>query len=317
MTATEAGAPSGSRPTSARPARGGWLALGALLWVVAGPLAAQVRVDDRERLAFERPESWAMQYFSSISRPTGLGAPREIEAGAVELGFEAGWVPSLSDAERTVGFYGTKTEDLNKTSVFGRPRVTVGLPKSFSLILSYLPPIEVFGIEPNLLSVGVGRPVLTRGNKRLGVLLAAQDGTLGGDFTCSASEVAAGGDRVRNPFGCEEPSRDELDTRSLTLELSGAATIGRFEPYVAAALTSMDLEFRIHARYSGIFDTTRLSASGETVSALAGLGVELTRRSRAAIELFYTPLDVMRRLRAPTRTEELVNVRALVSYRVR
>lgn len=305
-------------PALARVARPVSIALGALLWLSAtGLVEAQVRVDNREELAFDRPESWAMKYFSSVSLPTGLGGPRELEAGSIDLGLEAGWVPSLDEEERTVGFFGTKTEDLNKTSIFGRPRATFGLPRRFSLTLGYVPPIEVNGVEPNLLAVAIGRPLLTRGNKRLGLALAAQDGTMKGDFTCSAAEAAAGDDRTRNPFGCEAPSRDELDVRTLTLELTGAATIGRFEPYLAISWTSMDLEFQLDALYSGIVDTTRQTTDGSTVSLAVGTGIELSGRSRAAIEMYYTELEVQRRLGAPSRSENLFNVRALVSYRVR
>lgn len=144
------------------------VALGLLLALTAaGSVSAQSTLSGREELDFDRPESWAMKYFASLSLMTGMGVPRRLAAGEVDLGLEAGWIPSLSEAERTVGFGGTKTEDLNKTSVFGRVRTLVGLPRAFSLEVGWVPPLEVGGVESNLLSLAIGRPVFESGGKRL------------------------------------------------------------------------------------------------------------------------------------------------------
>ncbi len=44
------------------------------LWLIrAGAAHAQQPLEDRARLAFDRPESWAMKYFTSLSLPTGMG----------------------------------------------------------------------------------------------------------------------------------------------------------------------------------------------------------------------------------------------------
>ena len=112
-------------------------------------------IDETDELDFDDPQSWAMQYFGSVALFTPLGAPVVREAGSVDLALEVTQVPHLSADERRVGFGGFKEEDLNRLPVFVRPRVAVGLPHRFAIEVGYVPPIEVDGIEPNLLSLAV------------------------------------------------------------------------------------------------------------------------------------------------------------------
>jgi hypothetical protein len=83
----------------------------------------------------------------------GLSVPHARGYGAVEVGFELGGIPSLNERQRTVGFDGTKVEDLNRTPVFGRLRLLVGLPAGFSAEVGWVPPIEIDGSTSNLLDL--------------------------------------------------------------------------------------------------------------------------------------------------------------------
>lgn len=297
-------------------------ALGAVaLWLLAATAAAaQPVLDVREELDFDRPEAWAMKYFSSVTLLTGMGVPERLAPWTVEVGLEAGWVPSLSREERTVGFYGTKEEDLNKTSVFGRGRLTVGLPAAFSVTLSWVPPVDVGGVEPNLFAANLGRPLYEGQRFRLGARLFAQGGTLVGDITCNRETAAAGDDPVRNPFGCQEPSRDELTLRYAGAELAAgwtAGSSGRLEPYAALAAARLDPEFQVDARYAGVVDRTLQVTEGTIYSLTLGLGYTLGESTRLATEAFYAPLDVIRHPGADKESEDLLNLRVMVSYRLR
>ena len=55
-----------------------------LLFLGATPAAqAQGVIDVTEELDFDRPESWAMKYFASLSLLTGMGVPERMgERGA-------------------------------------------------------------------------------------------------------------------------------------------------------------------------------------------------------------------------------------------
>src|SRR5262245_24939001 len=74
-----------------------------------------------ESLDSDRPEAWAMNYYTSVALFTGFGTPHSREFGSIELGGELDWLPQQGIAERRVGFNGTKLDDLNKAPIFGRP----------------------------------------------------------------------------------------------------------------------------------------------------------------------------------------------------
>jgi len=297
------------------------LALGTALAVAsAAPARAQFVVAETETLDFDRPESWGMKYYASLALLTSMGVPEKRAAGSVELGFEGSYVPQLSDAERRIGFNGTKLEDVNKTSFFGRIRGSVGLGKGLALELGYTPPVEVGGAKPNILALALGRSFELSPTWRLGVRGYGQIGTIEADITCSADEVAAGDDVQQNPFQCVEPSQDESRQKVIGLELvAGYDGSSRFKPYVGLGLNYMDLEFQVNALYSdGLVEDHNLQlTSGTTVSATAGLTFEANARWRVTAELFYSWLSITRPPATTSGNEGFFNGRMFVSYRIR
>lgn len=286
----------------------------ALALVLAPPATAQPVVDPHLPLPFDAPEAWAAKYFTAVSSMSALGVADETLPGALTLAFEGGWVPSLDERERTVGFGGTKEEDLNKTSVFGRLRLDVGLPGDLTLTVGWVPPLEVGGAEPNVLTLSLARPLVRTEGFRLALRLTAQDGKIEGDFTCSAEQAA--GDEP-SFFDCEAASSDELTPRYAGLEIAAAFPRGRVEPYVAVEARYMDLEFQVDARYNGFIDRTRHTMDGWTWSAAAGLALPLGEKLSAAAEVFYTPLDVVRPPRTDSENDALLNARGLLRWRLR
>lgn len=296
------------------------LLAGFLLGALAPASPAQIVIDFREEINFDRPEAWAMKYFASVNALTGLGAPRDLPKGHVELAFETGTIPTLSEVERTVGFDGTKTEDLNRGSVFARPRLLLGLPRKLSLDLGWVPPVERNGVEANLFSIAVGRPLFETRKVRMGLRGFAQIGTIEGDLTCSAAQAAAGNDLALNPFGCNAASNDEQEMNVLGLELSWAFKPGngsRWEPHLGLIASHMDLEFEVDASYENFEDHSVLTTDGVTVAVVGGATFQASDRLRIGGEIFYSPLDVVRPPSTSSANDGLVNVRALVTYRVR
>ena len=297
-----------------------FLSICGLVSLVLAPAAgAQTILDQREELDFDRPESWATVYAGSVTLMTGLGVPRALEPGAVELGLEGGWIPSLSDEERRVGFFGTKEEEINRSEIFARPRLTVGLPARWSVTVGYVPPVDLDGVEPNLLTVALARPLFEGRSMRLGGRLYASRGTIEGDITCDRDAASVGGfDPVTNPFGCLEPSNDELTIESFGLELGIAFPLRNgLEPHLSVAYNRFDNEFAIDARYFGVIDRTVQTTSGSTVSATAGLTWDAGEKVRLTGEAFYTPLDLIPTRDAPLESRDLFNVRVMLRYRLR
>ncbi len=297
-----------------------WIIYVAVVWMPVATAAAQPVVDFEEEVDFSRTEAWAMKYFGSVNLLTGFGTPRAARPGTIDLGLEINWVPALSDAQRTVGFVGTKMEDLNKTSVFVRPRFTLGLPSKLTLTLTYLPPIEAFGVKPHLFGAAIGRPVHEATRWRIGLRGYGQFGTIQGDFTCDEDTVAAGSDPIRNPFNCEEVSEDKYRLRTIGLETSFAwrsDPSSKLEPYAGLAVNYLDTDFEVNARYAGLIDRTVLLTDGFTVSFTAGLAYAFTDRLSLSGELFYSPLNFVRPPNKSSQNDGLFNLRSLVTYRIR
>ena len=297
------------------------LALAAVVAVTAAASTGAEVIAVEEQLDDQRPEAWAMRWFAATALPTAFGAAEELPAGTVDLGLEAGWVPSLSEEERRVGFYGTKVEDLNRTPLFGRPIVRVGLGAGFSASAGWVPPVEMDGATANLLSLALERPLVARASFRLAARLFYLAGSIAGDITCPAAEAAAGDDPVANPFGCEAPSDDEMEIESWGLELAAAWRLPAegLELYVSGLVQQLDSEFRVDAVYRGFHDLGRLSHQGSDLAATLGLAYRWRERTRIAGELFYSPLDIVRDPlgRGPSENEPLLNLRLLATYRLR
>ena len=285
------------------------------LLLMTVPADAKDPIDLSEQMDFDRPESWAMKYFASVSLFTGMGTPDYVEAGAVDLFFEGGNVPALSEEERRVGFLGDKVEDLNRTDVFGRIGADIGLPSDLTLSLGWSPRVEVGGLKANLFSFALARPIYDE-SWRLGVRLHAESGSIDGDLVCRANVVGVDDPSI-NPLQCHAPSEDEQKINYVGLELSASKVLGdRWQPHIAVSANHMDLELRINSDWGRFLDRSVLSTSGWTYSATAGITYLGGERWRLAGEVLYAPLDVVRDPEKGSQNDSLLNARFRVSYRI-
>jgi hypothetical protein len=296
------------------------LTLIVLLATPTAPARGQTFVlRDHEDLDFDRPEAWAMAWFAAVAFPTTLAGAQPLPAGAVELSLEGGWVPRLSEEQRSVGFLGDKPEDLNRTAVFGRPRLAVGLPAKVTATVSYAPPVDVDGVEPAVLSLSLARPLWQGDRAAVGARIFAQRGALRGDLTCPAA-LADVADPTIDPYGCEAASRDELSLELHGIELQAVATLARWprlSPYATLAWSQLEADFQVDARRNGFLDLTLLETDGTLWSGTLGLSLDTGTPVRLAGEIFYTPLDVVGRAGNGAETDGLLNARLLLAYRLR
>src|SRR5262245_56464000 len=227
-----------------------------------------------EHLASDRPESWAMNYFTSLTLMTGLGPPRDRERWSIEPGLELGWIPELTTRQRRVGFDGTKVEDLNKSPIFARLQVTIGLPWSTALTLAYVPPIPVFGVTPNLFAMALARPLYEGTRWTAGVRVYGQVGHVDGAFTCSEEAARSRAGSPQNPLGCTDESSDTATQRYAGLELTGAYHMEHprgLTPYVAVAGNVLWPQFQVDAmEIGGFHDRRRLVEDTTATFAVSG-----------------------------------------------
>jgi hypothetical protein len=270
-----------------------------------------------EQIAFDRPESWALKYFAAVTTFTPLGPPVERQPWQMDLGLELGWIPSLSEDQRRVGFEGTKVEDLNKLPVFARPRVTVAFPARFLVELAWVPPVEVNGVKPNLLDVALERPLLGSGRWTLGVRAYGQLGSVQGDFTCPKEVVSSPPGSPANPYGCQEPSSDTSTLNDIGMAVTGGASMGRGAFHFAGGATYNHLRFQVHALTFGYEDRTLLLTDGWTGWVAAGAGWPLGAGTWLGGEAFYSPLTVRRPPETNSQNDPLFTVRAMLRIRLR
>ena len=285
-----------------------------------GGLGAQPVLDIEEELDFDHPEAWAMKFFTSASLLTSLGPVERREAGAVDLGLELITIPHLDREQRTVGFGGFKEEELNRLPVWARLRVAFGLPRGFTAVVGWVPPAELDGVKANLFSAAIEKAILQGDRWGLGVRLYAQVGDAEADFTCAAGEERSPPGSPENPFGCEAPSDDEVTLEYVGLEWTGSYRFRRPRApvlHLGVAVNHLDMEFQVNARTFGFLDRTRLLADGETVSATAGATWSLGQKTKAGVEVFYSPLSVERPGAESSDNDPLLHLRALLRYRLR
>ncbi len=247
----------------------------------AAPASGQTAAGS-DRISFDRPEAWAMKYFttgSSLMPPP----PLAVHGADVWLGMDLVLLPPLSTAQQRVGFNGTAVEDLNQAPVFLRPRLTVGLSDAWSLTVGGLPPVRLFGVTPRLLALGVGWRAWRNERWTVSGFAHAQTGTVTGAITCPADVLRFVPGSEGNPRGCEQRSADVTSLRYASLDISVNRILGpsgRWTVHGSGGITLVDGKFQTNAHTFGFVDRTRLASRGITYSTSLGLSVH-ARSARA------------------------------------
>jgi hypothetical protein len=267
-----------------------------------------------ENLEWDRPEAWAMKYFNSVSILTGLGPPRIREPWTFEIGLELDSIPHLDEDQRRVGFGGRKVEDLNKLPVFFRPRLTIGMPAKISLDIAYVPPLEVRGITSHLIALGLERPFASAGPWTFGLRVYGQIGEVESDFTCSAEDASHPPGSEENIWGCEAPSEDEVTLNYVGIAFTGGYRLRKTDFHWGLAANYMDMEFQVDAVTFGVVDNTLLLADGWTWSFNTGASWSLGGRTSLAVEVFYSPLSVVRPPSTSVDNDPLLNLRTMLRF---
>ena len=94
---------------------------------------------------------------------TSFGATPALSPWQWSVAADLANIPRLSESQQRVGKHGTKQEDLNKSDVYGRLRISVGLPGEFVATLGWTPPLSYGGVQPlDLFAFSLGRRLFER-----------------------------------------------------------------------------------------------------------------------------------------------------------
>ena len=222
--------------------------------------------------------------------PSSLSLP----SGVWKLSGEAAYVPTAPAAlQHTSYCYAARGQNTGLTSLFGRPRLAVGLPRGFGLEISYLPPITVANATPDLGSAAFW---FTRGVSSRLQLTARVHGTIGvvkGPITCSRSALQL--TDPASPCYGTNPSIDEFRPNMAGAEFVASTiptTSSRFGFFGGLGVNELYPRFRVgFTNQLGVVDHTRIVVDLTRVSALTGATVMLGHRCDASAQAFTSFSD--------------------------
>jgi hypothetical protein len=276
---------------------------------------AQTVVDDHEVLAADRPEAWAMNYMAATTFMTAFDDSATLPPGHWNVALELGDIPRLSAAHRQVGLGGSKVEDLNKSPVFGRLRLALGLPAGWLAEFGYTPPLTVNGLRAHgLVALAVGHRIVERDAWALSARAFGQHGSVRGDIICPA-DIAGVPDISMNPYGCQTASRDRVALNYYGADVTAAGGRGDWHWHGGIGIVRTELEVRLDALTFSFRDRTRLTANGFQRYLVAGVGRNIDRRWSVGAEVLYVPLPVRRDPDDSADNDALTSVRLLLRYR--
>ena len=278
-----------------------------------GVLSENVLRQD-ELLASDRPEAWAMNYFAASSLMTAFGETPALRPYQWQAAVELGYIPRLSEEQQRVGFNAFKREDLNKSPVFGRLRMSLGLPAGWIAELAYTPPVTIDGTRPrDLIALALGHRLIEHGAYTLSARAFGQHGGAQGDITCPA-ELAGVEDSERNPYGCQAASDDHVTLNYYGVDLVSGWNDGPWHWHADVGVARTETEVRVDALTFDFRDRSRLVARHVLPFVAVGTGRDISAHWRVGVELLHVPLTVRRGPAASRNSDPLTSLRLQVRY---
>jgi hypothetical protein len=278
---------------------------------------ASAQVSTTSRLDFDRPEAWAMKYFTSASLLAATPALPGDQTGQIWLGLELVGLPALSTAQQRVGFNGTTQEDLNQAPLFFRPRITIGLTRRLTLTLAGVPPVHVFGVTPKLLDVGIDWTMKSTPHWTFVSRAHGQVGHVTGAITCPADVLRFDPGSEGNLTGCDATSADATSLRYVAIDLDVARRLTeRLSMRASLGVNLIDGVFQTNAHTFGFADRTRLTSRGVTSAGSLGLTYGFSPRLVLGVGVLYAPLRIQRPGESSSSLDSLLTARGILTYRL-
>lgn len=264
------------------------LSLGAIL--VTAPLAAQSDCTPSS-------SSHEADVFAHFSVPLAYSvgqAPWIFRPGSVQIGVEGALMPDANGSIRTP----TKCrptagpENWNVANFLVRPRIGFVLGDGVLLEASWLPPVKIGDIKPNLWSFALSRtvPMSTKGAMFMGRIHTTL-GSIRAPITCSAAAVLAAG-----PCFNGTKSNDRFSPNIFGVELAFAWPLaqGRLRPYLGAGYNILHPRFEVSYTDSlgqANHQKTRVNMSRYTL--FGGATLEAVPGLLLSAEAYSAPSDLI------------------------
>ena len=249
-----------------------------------------------EKVAFDSPEGWGMSYMTAASLNLSDKFPETLPLGQFNLSAEISTIPELNEKQQKIGFGGAKSEDLNKSPVFGRGKITTGFYWNSIVELSWTPPLEIGGAKPDQMwGLAIAKQIYTNNAFNAALRLYQFNGKATAAVTCSEEMVMQPLYSPGNISGCIGTSQDKIDMSHEGVEiLLERESSNGFKPWFSVASTRLTPSVRINAPLEFIQEVAFVETSGRLTTLTFGLNYKLSDNWLLNLGTSYTPIDVQR-----------------------
>ena len=249
-----------------------------------------------EKVAFDSPEGWGMSYMTAASLNLSDKFPETLPLGQFNVSAEISTIPELNEKQQKIGFGGAKSEDLNKSPVFGRGKITTGFYWNSIIELSWTPPLEIGGAKPDQMwGLAIAKQIYTNNAFNAALRLYQFNGKATAAVTCSEEMVMQPLYSPGNISGCIGTSQDKIDMSHEGVEiLLERESSNGFKPWFSVASTRLTPSVRINAPLEFIQEVAFVETSGRLTTLTFGLNYKLSDNWLLNLGTSYTPIDVQR-----------------------
>lgn len=227
--------------------------------------------------------------------------PEPMAPGSIRVGFEGEYIPKPNpEIQRTGKCFLQKSEHTSLSPVFGRPRITIGLPASFAIEASYLPPVKIADAKPNLGSVAIShtqRLPFSRvaGGATLMIRANATFGNVKGPITCPKTSL-----QTTTPSAAcygTMPSNDTFSPNMYGIDLLAGVRppLSVFGFYLGAGANQIDPHFQVgFTNGQGGVDQTKVQLDNPVtrLTLTGGTTAHVRNNIDLGAQIFSVPQDV-------------------------
>jgi hypothetical protein len=243
-------------------------------------------------------DSHEADLFAHFSVPLAFSVsqgPRVARPGTVTLSLEGTYLPDVDDetATPTTCRPGKGPENVNLLFGFVRPRLAFALAHGTYLEVSWVPPITINDVEPNLWGFALGRTVPIGTSTLLTGRIHATIGSIHAPFVCSESSLTDPNEA--ECFG-GEVSNDRYSPNIFGVELALGWNWGggKLRPYLGGGYNILHPRFQVdHTDNTGFRDRQKVEVNLSRIALMGGATWNLSPAFSLSGEVYSQPKDVV------------------------
>lgn len=200
------------------------------------------------------------------------------------------------EIQKTGACFTSKSENTSLSPVFGRPRITILLPRGFALEASYLPPVTIADATPALFGLSAQKvfplSALAR-SLHLSVRGHAVRGNVKGPITCPRKSLQSSS--PLSPCYGTRPSRDTFspNVTGVELALTGWTSDRSSAFFLGGGENWLKPRFQVgFTSATGSVDNTRVEVDLTRTVLFGGYSRRFNSKLDATAEVYSVPQDV-------------------------